>query len=219
MITEYAKMTQAEAETKLNISIDKLPTISLEEMLGSIPKVSSSLKCLVYEKIVGSSTLKYPTGLPESGWVTPKAGDLVLFAIMPVLSDIICTFELKAAMYRAQTMDKEFQELEGTTLIKLAEERHALIIEAKQNNTLSGLKQLLLGMKDVVEHSGPARKVYYGYTTTGAAWRMVDYDGKDFRISPEMHLVFDGLAENKDKWLKDYSKVIDCLHFGLSRSL
>ena len=76
-----------------------------------------------------------------------------------------------------------------------------------------------MSMKDVEKHSGPVRKVYYGFTTNGSAWRMVDYDGKSFRVSTEMDLIFDRMAENEDKWFKDYSKVIDCLHFAFTRSL
>ena len=212
-------MTREAAEKKLNISIDKLPIVPLEEMLGPIPEISRGIKEEVYRKLVKPSGACRYAAPPGSNWKGPNDGDLFFFAITPVLFDIVFTFGLQAKFYRAEAIDEESQEREGMNLIKFREERYGLVIEAKQDNTWSGLKQLLLGMKDVAEHSGPVREVYYGFTTTGVAWRMVDYDGKDFRISTEMDLVFDGMAENKDKWLKDCSVVVDCLHFGFTKSL
>ena len=132
----YTNLTRELAETYLNISIDKLPIVPIEEMLGPIPKISKALKTMVYKKLVDPFVADERYSPPPGfSWKVHSRGDLVSFAILPVLSSIANTFELQVGFYRTQAIDQEFQELEGMNLIQFLEERYILVIEAKQDNT------------------------------------------------------------------------------------
>jgi len=60
------------------------------------------------------------------------------------------------------------------------------------------------------------RSDVYGLVTTGVYWRMVKYDGKMFVMSDIFELVFNTMARNKERWMKNCSGLIDCLLFVLT---
>lgn len=51
--------------------------------------------------------------------------------------------------------------------------------------------------------------------TTGVHWGMLKYDGKLFVKTNIMKVVFDTMAEDEDKWIKNCSCLIDYMLFAL----
>jgi len=74
-------------------------------------------------------------------------------------------------------------------------------------------KGCLLAMKDMREYNGQG--MVYGFVTTGADWRMLSYDGTNFRMSHKFHTMFDGMQADKIQWMKNYSILIECMLFAL----
>ncbi|KAF8427841.1 hypothetical protein EV426DRAFT_699917 [Tirmania nivea] len=95
------------------------------------------------------------------------------------------------------------------------EERNILIIEAKRESLGAVMGQCLLAMKDL--RDGNKGGVIYGFVTTGDVWRMLSYDGATFQITDKLFMVFDLMCNYKDKWMREYSLVVDCLYAALSK--
>ncbi|KAF8427482.1 hypothetical protein EV426DRAFT_590297 [Tirmania nivea] len=76
------------------------------------------------------------------------------------------------------------------------------------------MKQCLLAMKDMRGNNGQG--MVYGFVTTGEDWRMLSYDGTNFRMTRKFNAMFDGMEEDKVRWMKDYSILIECMLFALS---
>lgn len=55
----------------------------------------------------------------------------------------------------------------------------------------------------------------YGFTTTGDCWRMVIYDGSKFEVTEDFKVVLPSMAEDKERWLKGYSVLVDCIFIAL----
>jgi len=75
------------------------------------------------------------------------------------------------------------------------------------------LKQHLLAMKDIVENSGGG--VAYDSTTVLDLWRMMAYDNKPWEITEQFPSLFRHLGVQKERWLKDYSVLVDCMYVAL----
>jgi len=52
------------------------------------------------------------------------------------------------------------------------------------------------------------------FVTTGHGWQMIEYDGVLFRKREEMVTLFEQMDTNQ-KWLLNYSIIVDCLNFAL----
>jgi len=87
------------------------------------------------------------------------------------------------------------------------------IVEAKKVSLGEARKQCFLSMRDMQENNGGG--TIYGFITTGDSWRMVSYDGT-FKITEKMELLFDTMDEDKQRWMEDYSVLVDCLNVALS---
>lgn len=101
--------------------------------------------------------------------------------------------------------------------IGFGESKYVLIIEAKHGIPWLGLKQLMLSMKDASDRNtevGADGKVY-GFTTSGDGWHMVSYDGKGFHVSEKFFSVYEGMEQDKAKWLNSFSTIVDCLYAAL----
>lgn len=51
----------------------------------------------------------------------------------------------------------------------------------------------------------------YGFVTTGPYWWMTSYDGRSFTSSEVFHTIFGGMEEDKERWIKKHSVVVDCM--------
>ncbi|RPB29519.1 hypothetical protein L211DRAFT_776092, partial [Terfezia boudieri ATCC MYA-4762] len=72
----------------------------------------------------------------------------------------------------------------------------------------------LLAMRDMRGNNGQG--MVYGFVTTGEDWRMLSYDGTNFRMTRKFNAMFDGMEEDKVRWMKDYCIVVECMLFALS---
>lgn len=57
----------------------------------------------------------------------------------------------------------------------------------------------------------------YGFVTTGDSWRMLRCDGS-FLITEKIEVVFDTMRreEGKQRWMRDFSIIVDCEYAALS---
>lgn len=55
----------------------------------------------------------------------------------------------------------------------------------------------------------------YGFFTTGETWRMLKYDGI-FQMGGEMGALFNTMDNDKERWMKSYSILVDCIYAALS---
>lgn len=74
------------------------------------------------------------------------------------------------------------------------------------------MKQCLLAMKDAKDNNGGGE--VYGFVTTGDTWRMLKYD-REFQMTNKIDVLFDTMSEEKDRWMKDYSILVDCIYAAL----
>ena len=106
-----------------------------------------------------------------------------------------------------------YEEFVVMDCISLSEKNFVLIVEAKKVSLGEARKQCFLFMRDMQENNGGG--TIYGFITTGDSWRMVSYDGT-FKITEKMELLFDTMDEDKQRWMEDYSVLVDCLNVALS---
>lgn len=94
---------------------------------------------------------------------------------------------------------------------------YVITIETKRSNLGLGLGQCLLSMGNAQNRNTKGK--VYEFVTNGISWRVLKYDGKDFMITREFNLIFEGMTvQDKDTWVKDYSVLVKCLWVGLNRS-
>lgn len=98
-------------------------------------------------------------------------------------------------------------------LISLTEEKFVLVVEAKKVSLGEARKQCFLSMKDMRDNNGGG--TVFRFITTSDTWRMASYDGT-FQITEKMEILFDTMEEDKERWMKDYSVLVDCLNVALS---
>ena len=107
----------------------------------------------------------------------------------------------------------EIEEFVVMDIISLMKEKFVLVIESKRSNLGGAMKQLLLSLKDMRDLNGQG--TVYGFTTTGDCWRMVIYDGSKFEVTEDFKVVLPSMAEDKERWLKEYSVLVDCIFIAL----
>lgn len=98
-------------------------------------------------------------------------------------------------------------------LIDEAEERFVLMVEGNRSSLGQAMKRCLLAMKDMRDRNGGGK--VYGFVTTGESWRMISCDGR-FQMTDKMEVLFDTMEGAKERWMKDYSVLVDCMYVALS---
>ncbi|CUS15811.1 unnamed protein product [Tuber aestivum] len=91
----------------------------------------------------------------------------------------------------------------GFVSLREEETPFVLVVEAKNANLGEDMRE---------SNNGGA---VYGFITAGDRWKMARYDGV-FRMSEGMEILFDSMDEDKGRWMKDYSIVVDCLLVALN---
>jgi len=76
------------------------------------------------------------------------------------------------------------------------------------------MKQILLAMKDASDNNGGG--IIYGFVAAGQVWQMLSYDGASFRMTREITVVFNGMDEDEESWMKEGSVLVDCMFVALS---
>jgi len=113
------------------------------------------------------------------------------------------------------SVDKKTGEVEEFVVVDQiagAKQKFVSIIEAKRKS-VGQFKQLLLSLKDAWDNNGGG--VVYGFVTTGPYWQMFSYDGISLQMTREITVVFHGIDEDKELWMKEGSLLVDCMFFAL----
>lgn len=220
-IAPYSEMSIREAEKRLGIRLDELRTVPIDQMLANAKlslKWADAIKKTVYDRLVEYLAFE---GFPKEAGADSKAkvSDLVLYVIGPILSDFSRKTERKIRLDREREVISIGNETGGITefvvvdRISVMKEESVLVIEVKGSSLGEGIKQCLLSLKDARDNNCGGE--VYGFTTTGKSWRMIKYDGKDFLQTREIRLFFEGMDQERDLWLNNYSDLVDCMYFAL----
>lgn len=225
----YSNMTTPEAEKRLGFRIRSLTTIPVAEMLKAEDEQhilegkneTLETKRKVYEQIVQYLEIEGEPTEADPDFKEGNINHLVYATISPILRDfrrrtgrksIQLRSEKVIALTDGETGGKE--EFVVMDLISVTEERFVLVIEAKTSSLGEAMKQCLLAMRDAWDNNGAG--VMYGFVTTGESWRMLRYDGKSFEKTERMDVLFETMGENQQRWMKDYSLLVDCMNVALS---
>lgn len=188
----------------------------------------------VYAGIVGHLDIEgYPTEV-NPDFKEANINDLVYIMLHPILLD----FRRKTGRCIRLQREKEIVSVDSETggteefvvmdLISVTKDRFVLVIEAKKASLGKAIKQCLLAMKDMKDNNsygsgngdggggGDGGGEVYGFVTTGERWRMVRYDGRSFELTENMDVLFDTMGEDKERWMRDYSALVDCMDVALS---
>jgi hypothetical protein len=158
----------------------------------------------------------------RSDFKEANISDLVYATIIPIISDFKrqtrCTLRFQREDKEIVSVDSETGDTEAFVLmdlISVAKDKFVFVVEAKRSSVGEAMKQLLLAMKDARDiNNGGA---VYGFTTTGDIWQMVSYNGESFEVTEQFFAPFPRMHEEKERWLKDYSILVDCMYVALSK--
>ncbi|KAI5799188.1 hypothetical protein DFH27DRAFT_559923 [Peziza echinospora] len=223
--TSYSNMTIADAQRRLGFRIENLKAVPVSRMLAEAKykpggEGISKIKESVYGNIVQYlDTEGYPME-GNSDFNEANISDLVYAILSPILS----SFRRKTGRDVRLRREKEIISVTGETggreefvvvdLVTVGEEQFILMVEGKRSSLGQAMKQCLLAMKDMRDNNGEGK--VYGFVTTGEFWRMLSYDGA-FEMTNNMEVLFDTMDEEKEKWMKDHSVLVDCIYAAMSK--
>ncbi|KAI5803265.1 hypothetical protein DFH27DRAFT_44381 [Peziza echinospora] len=224
--TSYSNMSIKQAEKRLGFRFGSLEAIPVGRMLanankGENPDSMLETKGMVYEQLVRHLEVEgFPTEA-DPDFKESNINHLVYATISPILQNFIRKTGRKTLRLRSE---KELVSPDGETggteefvivdLISVEEESFILIVEAKRSSLGLAMKQCLLAMKDIRDNNANGK--VYGFVTTGETWQMLEYDGKVLRKAESIVVLFETMGEDKARWMKDYSILVDCISVALS---
>jgi hypothetical protein len=220
----YCNLATNEANARLGFRLETVPVIAVEAMLAKAKcshTVLEEVRSWVYRNIVEYVRHEgYPGLNPDLN--EANINDLVYAIIIKILSGFSDATGLDGLRLKREKhivpADSTTHGDEGFVMVDQIpplEEKLVLIVEAKEIFLLQAMKQCFLGLKDISENNGRGSEVY-GFCTTGESWQMVRYDGQDFCMTRTFEVLFEGMDQDKDLWMKKYSVVIDCMYVALS---
>lgn len=219
-VAPYSELSIRETGKGAGIRLDELRTVPIDQMLADAKlnlKWADAIK-KVYGRLVEYLAFEgFPT--EASAGFGAKVGDLVLCVIGLMLS----YFSRKTGRKILLEREKEVISIGNETgrivdfvvvdRVSMTKEESVLVMEAKGSCLGEGINQCLLSLKDARDNDCGGE--VYGFTTTGKSWRMIKYDGKDFLQTHEIHLFFEGMDQERDLWLNNYSDLADCMYLAL----
>ena len=216
-------MTIPEAEKMLGAKLT-LRTIPVKTMLEGTrcllgkDRISKARE-EIYDSLVGYLEIAGYPSEADPDFKEANINNLVLFTIYPIQrffkhnTGRILRLRREKEILSIDSATSSYEEFIMMDCISLGEMNFMLIVEAKKVSLGEARKQCFLSMRDMQENNGGG--TIYGFITTGDSWRMVSYDG-GFRITEKMELLFDTMGEDKQRWMEDYSMLVDCLNVALS---
>ncbi|PUU73690.1 hypothetical protein B9Z19DRAFT_517993 [Tuber borchii] len=226
----YSKVTMKEAEKRLGFRFRTFEqsAMSVEQMLEEAkPEASQglgdaevqSLKERIFLNIIDViSSEGYPIDSDED-FKEAKVNDLVIFTILPIVTAFRNSTKKNVWLEREKeiiSVDHEtggFQEFVVIDWIGDFDHKFVFVVEAKKTSVGKAKRQCLLALKDMYEYNGGG--VVYGFVTTGSEWQMVRLDKNGFAQTIAFYVVSQVMRTDKEKWMKDYSIIIDCVHTAL----
>ncbi|KAG0637267.1 hypothetical protein HOY80DRAFT_283078 [Tuber brumale] len=225
-MSSYPKMTIEEAQMRLNVRLT-LRGIQVKQMLeGKRVLLDKNLimeaKREVYRGLVRPLEAGGYPSEADPDFKEANINDLAAFTIYPIPS----LFKHETSRNLHLSREKEIASLDSSTsgieefvvldYISLEQTKYILIVEAKKVSLGEVQKQCFLSMKDMRDSNGGG--IVYGFITMSDSWRMASFDG-EFKISEKIELLFDTMAEmaeDKERWMENYSILVDCFNVALS---
>lgn len=225
-ITSYSDMSLFDAQQRLGLEMQSLNSnvIPISEILALKSWVGDYaikvMKEKVYSSIVDYLECEgYPSEFTK-GFCQANVNDLVFAIISPIISGVRGDTGTDLRLRR----EKEIVSVDGNTngKVQFVVERESggkfvLVIESEKSSLDEAMKRCLLAMKDIRDINGYGE--VYGFITTGERWRMFRYNGKSFRGTRKMDVVFEGMEKDKNLWVKENSVLVECMTAALSEEL
>ena len=224
--TSYSNMSIEDAEERLGVTMSSIRgnSIAVEDMLVqcayAVEDISKS-KEKVYDHILEHLEMEGYPGEEDPDFKESNVNDLVHYIIGPIISD----FRRKTGRNIRLRREKEIVAVDSETggyeefvvmdVIAIKEKKFVLIVESKRSSLGHAMKQCLLAMEDMRGNNGGVGEIY-GFVTTGETWRMIRYDGTSFKMTRKIEVVFEGMDQEKELWMKHYSVLVDCMYAALS---
>ena len=173
----------------------------------------------VYRQILRYLRIEgYPMESPD--FKEGNVNDLALLIILPVIDDFMLrTGRDKVRLTREKQIVTDDLEMGGAEEfvvideVELGKERYLFIVEAKRSSLGAAMGQCLVSMKDIGDKNDGS--IIYGFVTTGESWRMLKYHDGSFQVTDKMEVLFGMMSHNKEKWINQYSTVVDCINVAL----
>ncbi|RPA94610.1 hypothetical protein L873DRAFT_1814168 [Choiromyces venosus 120613-1] len=227
--TPYSKVSMPEAEKRLGLKFAHFErsAIPVGRMLEEAKPVIKGLKNdqvkqtkeIVFENIVQFIEVEgYPTESDED-FKEANVNDLVLLIILPVFSifrretgrDLMLRREKEIIAVDLET--RGFQEFVGIDIIGIPDEKFVFVVEAMKSSIGQAKRQCLLALKDIADNNGGG--IVYGFVTSGAEWQMIRYDRIAFTQTDRFQVLFGTMGQEKERWMKEASVIVDCIHTAL----
>ncbi|KAG0639089.1 hypothetical protein HOY80DRAFT_1001257 [Tuber brumale] len=226
--TSYSNMTIGDAEIKLGFRMITLESgaVPVEEMLKGNAYLKEAEECLmktrerVYDRIRDHLTAEGYPSEADPYFKEANASDLVYATIVPIIVNVSDRTRSTLLLHREREVvatdssTRGYEEFVVIDRISLREERFVFVIEAKRSSLAQALKQCLLAVKDMGDNNGGG--VVYGFITTGSVWQMMTYDGKSWRLTEQFLSLFPRMGTDKERWIRDYSVLVDCMYAALT---
>lgn len=172
------------------------------------------LKEKVYSNIVDYLGFEGYPSESTVGFCDTSVSDLVFATI--ILSFVRSNTELDLRLRR----NERIVSVDGNTGefvvvdVKGAVGRKFVLIEREKSSLGRAMKRCLLSMKDIRDKNGAGE--VYGFITTGKSWRMFKYDGRSWRGTRKVDVVFEGMENDRNLWLKENSALVEGMMMVLS---
>ncbi|KAG0136442.1 hypothetical protein HOY82DRAFT_624787 [Tuber indicum] len=222
----YSRLTRQEAESRLGIELT-LPGTWVKSMLEHKTTSLGPETILKAKKIIYESLVRYieAGGYPLS--IAPdfndmKINDIVAFTIYPLIAlfndvnkqKLHLSREKEIATFNSRSRRRdEYLVLDS---IFCNDKKCVLVAESRGHLLGEARKQCFLSLKDMRDCNGGG--TVYGFVTTGEDWRMISFDGT-FKMSNQVHLLFETMGEEGEEWMEHYSILIDCFNVALSNAV
>lgn len=217
----YSNYTQIDAEKRIKhsfISIfnnadDITNIINIERF----KEKTKNIKEDVYKKIVQCISIEdYPLSIEPFN--DENMTDLSFLILLSTIADFkeienAETIKLRRGK-KIIAIDKETGVSEPFVIVNaidISEEKYIMIIENKNASLAECFKQCILALKDSYD-SNNDKKTVYGFLTTGVFWQLVTYNENEIKMSDDIKVAFPRMKMNKQKWIDNYSIIIDIIY-------
>lgn len=138
----------------------------------------------------------------------------MLYIIGPIIAEFKrktgCKLRLRRKKKIVSTNNETGGIEEFVVMDRISEKDNRFVLVVGAGGGREAMKQCL---KDA--RAGNGGGVVYGFFTTGETWRMLKYDGI-FQMSEKMEILFNTMDDDKERWMKSYSILVDCMYTALS---
>jgi hypothetical protein len=224
----YSACSQHDAEKRIQHKFTALFNNAEQiDKLIDISKVmhkTADTKDKVYSRITECIDVEdYPAGNIEpfkEENMTDLAG-IILISTIADFREQESKFGIKLRREKAIiAKDRETGGLEEFVVIDIIDvdiDKYILIVEAKRSTIAESLKQCALALKDAYDNNSDGKSIY-GFLTTGLSWQLIVYKDQRFSLSEDFKVAFPRMKQDKQRWLKDFSVIVDALYYVLCNS-